>query len=227
MKIAIIEDRLRRLEQFNGLDLRSHKSVKVITSNDFDNFIVEIGKRNIKILDNFACISSHRSALSNSIRDTIKDYCKLKNKPLIFFSGGVTSSVYDDRDFPFLHINAKDFYSSNLTMFLDDFVRSQRTNLLMFQFGRRWKLSMLLSLRNRISVYLNKIEIERRYRTVELDDSEIISSISDLRINSELIKDLVTDDKCQFLKENEFAIITHDQLIELRNYVKKVIIETV
>jgi hypothetical protein len=227
MKIAIIEDRLRRLEQFNGLDLRSHKSVKIITGVDFDNFIVEIGKGNMKILDDFACISSHRSALSNSIRDTIKDYCKLKNKPLIFFSGGVTSSVYDDRDFPFLHINAKDFYSSNLTMFLDDLVRSQRTNLLMFQFGRRWKLSMLLSLRNRISVYLNKIEIERRYRTVELDDSEIISSISDLRINSELIKDLVTDDKCQFLKGNEFAIITHDQLIELRNYVKKVIIETV
>jgi hypothetical protein len=226
MKIALIEDRLIRLKQFEAVDLMAHKAVKVITGIDFDNLMVEVEAGNMNSLDEFSCIASHRSALTNTIRDTIKKYCKVKKKPLVFFSGGITSSVFNDREFPFLHINSKDFYSSNLKLVLDDLTQSQSPNLLKFQFGDRWKVSMLLSIRNAIQVYLNKLEIKKQYPSVELDSSENITSIGRLQINAELMSDLKTEKSLDFLNQPDYSRITTGQLVELVSVIKKVIIKS-
>lgn len=226
MKIALIEDRLGRLKQFEEVDLMAHKAVKVITGIDFDNLMVAIEAGDMNSLDEFSCIASHRSALSNTIRDTIKEYCKANKKPLVFFSGGITSSVYNDREFPFLHINSKDFYSSNLKLVLVDLTQSKSPNLLKFQFGDRWKLSMLLGIRNEIQVYLNKLEIRKHYPYVELDRSEIIRSIDRLQINAELKTDLKTEKPLEFLSLPDHSSITTGQLVELVSVIKKVIINS-
>ena len=90
MKIAIIEDRIARLDQYTDFELKKCKSVSIITSLDFDNLLVSLKNNDTKPLDQYECIASHRSALSNDIRDTLKEYCRIKRKPLIFFSGGIT-----------------------------------------------------------------------------------------------------------------------------------------
>jgi hypothetical protein len=226
MKISLIEDRLGRLKQFKEVDLMAHDAVTVITGIDFDNLMVEIETGDMNSLEKFSCIASHRSALTNSIRDAIKEYCKAKKKPLVFFSGGITSSVYNDREFPFLHINSKDFYSSNLKLVLYDLAQSKSPNLLKLQFGDRWKLSMLLSIRNEIQVYLNKLEIRRQYPSVELDGSEIITSIGSLQINAELMSDLKAEKSLDFLTQPDYSSITPWQLVELGSVIKKVIIKS-
>lgn len=223
MRIALIEDRLGRLEQFGGADLQSHPSVKVITGLEFDDFMVAFGKGDMRSLDDFACIASHRSALPNNVRDAIKDYCKSNRKPLVFFSGGISSSVYNDREFPFLHINARDFYSSNLTLFLEDFVESNPPNLLKFQFGERWKLTILLRLRNDIAAYLNKLEIQKHYRGSEIKPL----TLSKLSINAILRPDLVTDRTHDMLSGNEYLPIPSAKLKELEGVIKRAIIESV
>src|SRR5690606_31481224 len=118
--------------------------VSIITGTEFDNLILALQSKDTDSLDKYDCIASHRSALSNEIRDSIKEYCKIKKTPLIFFSGGITSSVFKDIDFPFLHINSKDFYSLNLKLFIDDCEVNNGINLFILQFGKRWKLSLLL-----------------------------------------------------------------------------------
>jgi len=138
MKIAIIEDRIARLEQYTDFELKKCKSVSIITSLDFDNLLVSLKNNDTKPLDQYECIASHRSALSIDIRDTLKEYCRIKRKPLIFFSGGITSSVLKDLEFPFLHINSKEFYAENLKMFIEACEESNTVNLLVLQFGKKW-----------------------------------------------------------------------------------------
>ena len=109
MKIVIIEDRIGRLEKFTEFDIKKYETIKIITGIEFDNLLQSLEGKDTSVLDEFSCVASHRSALSNEIRDVIKNYCKAQKKPLIFFSGGITSSVFKDLPFPFLHINSKDF----------------------------------------------------------------------------------------------------------------------
>ncbi|MBK6889863.1 MAG: hypothetical protein IPN25_07955 [Sphingobacteriales bacterium] len=113
MKIAIIEDKTNRLEKCTNFELAAYQSVKIITGGGFDHFLNSLEQRDTNSLAEFDCIAAHRSAMSNEIRDTVKDYCKTNNKPLVFFSGGITASVLKDNEFPFLLINSKDFYSKN------------------------------------------------------------------------------------------------------------------
>ena len=89
---------------------------------------------------------------------------------MIFFSGGITSSVLKDLDFPFLHINSKEFYSENLKLFIEAFEESNAVNLLVLQFGKKWKLSLLLNLRNNIAVALNKEALK-----VQFPDSKLMT----------------------------------------------------
>lgn len=223
MKILIIEDRIGRLEQFSEFDIRSCKNVDIITGSDFDKLILSLEAKNTVVLDQYNCIASHRSALTNEIRETIKEYCKGKNKPLIFFSGGITSSVFKDVNFPFLHINSKDFYSANLKLFIDNSVDSNSINLLILQFGRRWKLSLLLNLRNHISVSQNKQAFKNNNLDIEIDESELIKRVRDLQINALIKPDLINEKTEKILSDNDFTSISLEQIQEVKSVINHLI----
>jgi len=227
MKIAIVEDRIGRMEQFIEFDIKKCKEITIITGSDFDNLINSLKAKNTDILEQYDCFASHRSALTNEIRDTIKEYCKDKKKPLIFFSGGITSSVFKDIDFPFLHINSKDFYSSNLKLFIDNSKTNTCVNLLILQFGKRWKLSLLLDLRNKIAVAQNKQAFKIQIPDIEIDDSELIKRVRDLQINSLILPDLINEKTKDILTGNNFASINSDQINEVMATMNRLITKMV
>jgi len=225
MKIAIIEDRIARLEQFTDFELKQCKSVTIITGLEFDNLIVSLKSNNTKPLDQYECIASHRSALSNEVRDTLKEYCRINRKPLIFFSGGITSSVLKDLDFPFLHINSKEFYSENLKLFIEAFEESNAVNLLVLQFGKKWKLSLLLNLRNNIAVALNKEALKVQFPDSEIDDSELIKRVRDLQINNAIKADLINEKTNVIFSVDDLTPISFDQVQEIKYVIDRVINE--
>lgn len=225
MKIAIIEDRIGRLEQYADFELKKCKSVTIITGLEFDNLIGSLKSNDTKPLDQYECIASHRSALSNEVRDTLKEYCRKNKKPLIFFSGGITSSVFKDVEFPFLHINSKEFYSENLKMFIKTCEESNAVNLLVLQFGRKWKLSLLLNLRNNISVALNKQELKEKIKDVQIDDSELIKKVRDLHINSAIKEDLLHEKTESVFSGDDFSPVSFEQIQNIKYVLDRLINE--
>ncbi len=223
MKIAIIEDRIARLEKYTDFELKKCKSVSIITGLEFDVLIRSLKSNDTKPLDQYECIASHRSALSNEVRDTLKEYCRKKRKPLIFFSGGMTSSVLKDLDFPFLHINSKEFYSENLRMFIEACEESNTVNLLVLQFGKKWKLSLLLNLRNNIAVALNKQELKNQ--DVVIDDSELVRRIRDLQINAAIRADLLHAKTEILFSGNELSLVSFEQIQDIKYVVDRLINE--
>ena len=225
MKIAIIVDRIARLEQYTDFELKKCKSVSIITSLDFDNLLVSLKNNDTKPLDQYECIASHRSALSNDIRDTLKEYCRIKRKQLIFYSGGITSSVLKDLDFPFLHINSKEFYAENLKMFIEACEESNTVNLLVLQFGKKWKLSLLLNLRNNIAVALNKKALKLQFPDSEIDDSELIKRVRDLQINSAIKADLVNEKTKVIFSADDLTPVSYDHVQDIKYVLDRVINE--
>lgn len=225
MKIAIIEDRIARLEQYTDFELKKCKSVTIITGLEFDELLGSLKSNVTKPLDQYECIASHRSALSNEVRDAIKEYCRIKRKPLIFFSGGITSSVLKDLDFPFLHINSKEFYSENLKMFIEACEESNRVNLLVLQFGKKWKLSLLLNLRNNIAVALNKETLKVQFPDMEIDDNELIKRVRDLQINTAIKADLVHEKTEIIFSGDDLTPVSYDQVQDIKYVIDRVINE--
>ena len=225
MKIAIIEDRIARLEQFTDFDLKKSKSVTIITGLEFDNLIDSLKINDTSKLDQYDCIASHRSALSNEVRDTLKEYCRNKKKPLIFFSGGITSSVLKDVEFPFLHINSKEFYSENLRLFIEACEEQNTVNLLLLQFGEKWKLSLLLNLRNNIAVALNKQELKAKLPDVEIDDSELIKRVRDLQINAAIKADLLHEKTENVFSGDDLSLVSFEQIQNIKYVLDRLINE--
>lgn len=212
MKIALIEDRLERLERFVDFDLYNCREVEIISGTEFDLLINDLSNNNTDKLNQFDCISSHRSALSNTNRDILKKYCKINKKPLIFFSGGISSSVYKNEDFTFLHINSREFYSNNLKLFIEDNIKKGSVNLLVLQFGNRWKLSLLLSLRNKIAIAQNKQNLKIQNPDIDISENELIKRERDLQINTLVNTDLFDANKMTFLTGNEYETVTTEQI---------------
>lgn len=225
MKIAIIEDRIARLEQYTDFDLKKSKSVTIITGIEFDNLIDSLKGNDTRKLDQYKCIASHRSALSNEVRDTLKEYCRKNKMPLIFFSGGITLSVLKDLEFPILYINSKEFYSENLKLFIEACEEHNTVNLLLLQFGKKWKLSLLLNLRNNIAVALNKQELKEKLQDVEIDDSELIKRVRDLQINSAIKADLLHENTENVISGDDLSPVSFEQIQNIKYVLDRLINE--
>lgn len=225
MKFAIIEDRIPRLEQYTDFDLKNTNSVTIITGEEFDTLVESLNSGDTRNLDNYECIASHRSALSNDIRDVLKEYCRKNKKPLIFFSGGITSSVLKDSEFPFLHINSKEFYSGNLKLFIETCDEFNNVNLLVLQFGKKWKLSLLLNLRNNIAMALNKKKLKLQFPDFEIDDSELIKRVRDLQISASIKADLINEKTEYIFSGDDFTPVSYDQVEDFKYILDKVINE--
>ncbi|WP_140485873.1 hypothetical protein [Flavobacterium sp. GSA192] len=204
MKIALVEDRIGRMNQFIDIDIKSIENIQIITETDLSDLKIDLDQGITIKLDMFDCLIFHRSALTNTQREIIKTYCKTNKKALVFFSGGISSSFYNDSTFPYLLINSKDLYSNNLKMFSDHSNQHNIINLLILQYGAKWKTNQLLLIKENLNLRFQLKTIKR---------------ITDLKIPKNQIKDFDLDwlDKGDFLEINEDQIkqfkLTLDKLI--------------
>src|SRR5690606_24737284 len=116
-------------------------------------------------------------------------------KSLIFFSGGISYSFYSDESFPYLNINAGDFYSDKLKLFLNYFEKTREVNIPLLQFGEKWELNKLLNFRNDFIKKNNEARINR---------------VRDLNLDIQLKQELNKNINVEFINE-EFAPIDKDQ----------------
>ncbi len=153
-KIILLEDRPIRQEVFTNLlnkDLNSFPSLTNIGGgNDFLKFKENIFD-DISVFDNYKTIMIHRSALSNDERAKLIDYIGNNEKLLVFFSGGISSTLFQQvGKGQLLTINSKDFYSENLLLFIENNGREA----LELAFGKNWKLSLLIDANEKLSFYI-------------------------------------------------------------------------
>lgn len=212
MKIALVEDRIRRMENSIGFEIKTVTMIKIITEGHLDDLLSELNRRQTTVFQQYDCILAHRSAFNIEQRDVIKDHCREMKKPLVFFSGGVSSSIFNDEEFPYLHINVKDFYSKNLTCFIEEAQKNNKINLLILQFGVKWKLSLLLSLRNTLI-----LKIQRNS----------INWIDDISINELIRQEIISKFELPWLQEGEDQCVTNEQVIEFSKKLNELILESI
>lgn len=212
MKIVLLEDRIGRMEQFSETDLTKESCINIISGEDLKSMFDEINSNNIDRIKDYECIILHRSAFTNSQRDIIKNYCSDAVKPLVYFSGGISSSIYNDRTFPFLHINSKDLYSQNLRLFIDEIEKHNQINLHILEFGNRWKVNLLLTLRNHLNFGVQLGNIKR---------------IRDLKISHFIKEELIENFNLTWLKEDSYSSISSEQVAEFRTKIDTLIFESV
>lgn len=224
----LIEDRISRMEKYNS-SIVNISQVDIFTGNNFEVLINSLKNNDTTSIDNYACIAAHRTALPDKIRESLKDYCKMKNKPLIFFSGGISASVLKDNPFPFLNLNSKDFYSDNFNLFCVALKNLGIPNLLILQFGVKWKLSLLLNLRNLISVHMNRRVLVNEsidgFENKKLVDE--LSMVRDLQLSNLLIKDLISENDSLVFLKNQYESIDEDKLKILKRSVDNLIFNSI
>jgi len=149
-KILLIEDRLERQIKFiedTGIDLNKY-------SNIMDNQ-TSLDKN---LLKKYSTIITHRSAFGDSddnVLDYLKKHCEETKTKLVFFSGGISSTYYSKTKYEFLLLNSKSFYNKNLELFLEDVKASQKENLLLLAYGKKWKINILLNTLSKINLFIN------------------------------------------------------------------------
>jgi hypothetical protein len=156
MKIILIEDRVIRKELFlerSAIDLSQYSFLREITAQELKQLKLDINNGDyMSFLGEFDLIVTHKSAFTLNQQDVLAS----SGKSIIYFSGGISQSFYLEYPFPCLHINSSDFYSNNLMDFLNNIKDNGKIEMLILQFGTKWKLNLLLSTRDKIKQLLYK-----------------------------------------------------------------------
>jgi hypothetical protein len=119
------------------------------------------------------------------------NYCKKNKKDLIFFSGGISQSVFSSNDFNYLLVNSKELYQPHLKNFLSTYIQGNIKHLSELIYGDKWKISIMLSLRQ----LLLKEELEGKLDRLSSELKEQyqnligINSLEDL--NKEIDKEIL------------------------------------
>ena len=150
-KILLLEDRPGRQMQYLDPEkikkLKTTKDLKILLGNDCRYMIDKLNHADDSELYDFTLIIIHRSALSNVGIDTVTNHCKVNNKYLVFFSGGISQSLFSSQSFQYLLLNSKDFYQSNMFNFLDKFIKGEIEHITELIYGNNWKLNLMLNYR--------------------------------------------------------------------------------
>lgn len=198
MKVLLIEDRPERKRLFmelNKIDLSKYHFLEIIDGNKFIETRNKISSHNLDSFNNYDIIISHKSALSQNEQDIICEYCSNKMKSIVFFSGGISTSFYEEIKNPILHINSKEFYSGNLVNFLNNIQNNNEINIKILQFGDKWKLNNLLNVRDKLK-FLIYSNLNSKY-IIEEDIQNAISLSEFNILNNDEIKH-----KIQYYFEN-------------------------
>jgi hypothetical protein len=200
------------MNQFFEGDLSTFPEIDLITGDSFLALGKNLTAKKTDSLKGFPCIMAHRSAFDREQIEVLREYCKENRKPLVFFSGGITASIYNDSAFPFLHINSRDFYSTNFELFLEDLRNTGVINLLVLQFGLHWRMTLLLRMRNDIN-YLIQINA--------------IKLIQDLKINKLIKDELVEKFELDWLNKADFNPVSETEVSEFYKKLNVLIVESV
>ncbi len=161
MKVLLVEDRPERKRIFmemEGIDLNNYPFLTTWDPDTFMKFKSSIKTNDLSILSEYNLIAIHKSALSLSEQDALDEYCYAYNISLVYFSGGISTSFYEESRNPTLNINSKQFYSKNLILFLDTIKDSSNSELLILQFGKNWNLNLKLQARDNLAKLIYSIE---------------------------------------------------------------------
>lgn len=150
MKILMIEDRIVRKEQFlvrSGIDFGIYSFLEEISPEDFIRLKRNIKDLNKTIFNDYDLLITHKSAFTLNEQDFLASL----GKSIIYFSGGISQSFYLEHPFPCLHMNTTDFYSYNLVQFLNHVQETGEIEILILQFGAKWKLNLFLNSRDKLN----------------------------------------------------------------------------
>lgn len=225
-KTLIIEDRSARKEKFldpnTKANLDAYKSVlSFVEGDDYTKIKINLTYDIFEDFNSYSVIISHRSAFEHGLLDKLKEYCKNSKKPLVFFSGGISTSYYDESSFPFLTINSKDFYSSNLIKFLEKLKSKNEIELPILQYGENWELNYLMEARNSLANYLflNKDVKQVSRNVIENEikfNSRVLHFLKERSENKEWITEGIRENGFNRLNE-----ILENLKGEINEYIKK------
>ena len=136
------------------------------------------------------------------------------------FSGSVSSSHLHMANPPILTIQVDDFYSWHLISFLEHIFKNRKPNLLILQYGNKWKINMLMEARNNLSVFLaiNKGITSLDYYEDAVGIPEALFTMSrELVLDLEWYENGITDNAENILADlkNKLSIIIKEEIFNL------------
>jgi len=96
---------------------------------------------------------------------------------------------------------------------------------LVLQFGKKWKLSLLLNLRNNIAVALNKEVLKVEFPDSQIGDSELIKRVRDLQINNAITAELINEKTNVIFSGNDLTPISFGQVQDIKYVIDSIINE--
>lgn len=232
MKIALIEDRVKRQKDFlekNNINFNSYLDL-------LDNFIEEKANNLLENIVNdsfdlleYEIIICHKSVeydnKNSVIISNLKKYCKFHNKILVLFSGGISVNYYDNSEFEYLELHSKTFYSQNLVLFLEA-VKTNNEDIMMLCYGEQWKKNIVANVleKTNLSIFDIKNGLEN------ISSFQIDANLDKIDYKFYEPKEKIFDEILQFkesLEEyfnlqiaseilNQSVIIHHDNVCDLQ-----------
>lgn len=164
----LIEDREPRLKEFmaqKGLKNTSYKHLEIVSGVKYPKLQLKISQSDFTPLEPYNILMIHRSCLSPDGRNALIQYVRERNKTLVLFSGGISSTILQNLA-PLsylLTINAANFYSDNLMTFLDN----EASNVYELAYGKLWDINLLTLLLDKLSFYILEYNEEKRFGMIE------------------------------------------------------------
>lgn len=190
----LIEDRLHRQSNFlnneNNFDQYSFMK-NVCGGNDFSEIKGSIENKNFNpVFDNYEIIAIHRSSIASDERNNLIEYCKKERKSLVFFSGGISSTIIQSLGQTLLlTINSKDFYSDNLYLFLNN----NAENLMLLAYGEKWEINLYAKLNEKLAYCIHSNELSKTGDVIDFQTLASDLEMSDFEKNIFYKKGLTDD----------------------------------
>lgn len=210
-KILLIEDRYERQKEFeenSKLFLSAYSDIlDNMIGNKYDELLAQIKDSSFDF-QKYDVIISHESAFGN---DNTKILTILENtkKPLVYFSGGIYATYYQNIEYEHVGLSSNRFYNQNLKFFLEAY-REDNLNLLLLCYGKNWKLYIILEALEKINLFINRnikgksLRYKRLSHEVDFalldslnfqyyrpEESEKLIEIEDVKKISKSIKDYI------------------------------------
>jgi len=178
MKILLLEDRPERQKKFISDKIKSWENIFISGQifmpevNDCKVIIEQINNYSFALNQTFKLLIVHRSALKSSGISHLSSICKEKKIKLIYFSGGISQTIYNSQDFEQINLNSTDFYSDLLIPFLQNFITNDSISVLEI-FHTEWKISYMMLYRQ----LLRNLELTEEDYDLDSDRSYILRRI--------------------------------------------------
>jgi CheY-like chemotaxis protein len=214
--ILLIEDRYKRQQNFiqdTSINLDDYSDILDNYTNDREIEFFQSLQNDSFDFSQYDYIISHKSAFNDEnseFKSLIENACKKYNKPLIYFSGGISVNYYNNDEIELLETNSKTFYSHNLQIFLQNF-KNNTENILMLCYGENWEKDIVLNLLEKLNLFLNTTE-EKKFLYTDLNDAEIdleyLDKIDYIFYQMQIENDWIKKDELEKLKTSLYDYFT-------------------